>query len=132
MIDHLPGSSARMTHVLLVHKSHLMQILLALRNRFVVDIATVKCQQSTLLSYTQMAISPVDPADSLNHRARPLFFNPLQLHIEDANLLVKHSDQWHVRLLVMARFEKQLRSVVQLLLPEIDLSGMVFVLLGDL
>jgi hypothetical protein len=78
--------------VLLVDQSHQLQILVRLATAGVVVRRARKAQQLTLLGNAQPAVARRDPAPPLSSRTGQLFFEPVQLHVQLADLAVQLLD----------------------------------------
>jgi hypothetical protein len=120
--------------VLLVDQPHQGQVLRRLGGRLVVQRRAVQPQQLTLPADAQLRLRRLDqPPLPLNRQAQ-LFFEPLQLHLEPADLLEQLGldglgiDSGGLE----AVGEHPLGAVEQLLLPGVDQGGVDAVLAGQL
>jgi hypothetical protein len=76
-----------MPQMLLVHEPHQPQVLGARGHGPIVPTRTVQAQPLALSSYAPRPGFRIDPTPQLSRRTRQLFFQPVDLHLQAADLL---------------------------------------------
>jgi site-specific DNA recombinase len=82
-----PATADGVGGVLPVDQPHQPQVLLARGGRLVVQASAAQPQEFALPAHTQLRVVGFDPGPQPLRRAAQLFFEPLQLHLEAADLL---------------------------------------------
>ena len=130
---HPPAAVERGLEELLVDQPHQPQVLLRRGRRGEIVGRAVEVQKFALTTNAQMIMMWVDSARFWSTAAGKPFFQPLDLHVEPADLLVEFGLEGLpvVAVAAAAIAEEGLDAVEELLLPLTDLDGVDLVRLGE-
>lgn len=134
VLGHLTAAVEGPGEVDLVDPTHEAQVLRVLGPSLIVERRAVQAQERTLPADAQHGMFGLDHGAFGLSRGRQIFFEPLKLHLEAANLLVEFCLQG-VGLFVLGRVpaREELRGAVEeLALPLTDLAWMNAELAGQL